>query len=276
MCILFFALKQHPKYPVIICANRDEFHQRPTQKMDFWQQPEILAGKDLQGKGTWLGLTPNGLFSALTNYRQPLVEQACVKTAKKSRGDLVLQALTDEHNTLKTRLPYIGGQYNGFNLVFGTLDKLTSYDSVNQVFRPLTPGFHSICNGALDDIWPKMALGQQQLEHLISTSDNSDAAHKLDIDALFTLMKNTTEASPEHLPDTGIEQTQEQMLSAIFIVSPLYGTRTTSIITQDINGQIQVHDRSYDGAGLCTDKQGFDLSVNNLDPEALCSLNFAV
>jgi uncharacterized protein with NRDE domain len=262
MCILFFALRQHPQYPVIICANRDEFHQRPTQKMSFWQQPKILAGKDLQAGGTWLGLTPEGQFSALTNYRQPLVEHAQKNQQKLSRGDLVLQALTDTHDTLTTRLPEIAKQYNGFNLVFGPLDNLNSYDSVNQIFRPLKPGFHSICNGALDDIWPKMALGQQKLEHLITENNNKNPYHALDIDALFNLMQSSTQASPEHLPDTGITPSKEQMLSAIFIVSPFYGTRTTSIITQDIKGQIEVYDRTYTPSGQCSDMQKFDLAVD--------------
>lgn len=261
MCILFFALEQHPQYPVIICANRDEFHQRPTQKMAFWQQPEILAGRDLQAGGTWLGLTSEGRFSALTNYRQPLVAMVQDRQAKKSRGDLVLHALTDEHSTFSARLPEITTQYNGFNLVFGELNQLHSYDSVNRVFRPLTPGFHSICNGALDDIWPKMAAGQRQLEQFIHPLREKDCRKALDINRLFELMKNTTQAMPADLPNTGIAKSREQLLSAIFIVSPSYGTRTTSIITQDIHGHIEVHDRSYDPAGQCTNKQSFALAM---------------
>ena len=157
MCILFFAIKKHPKYPVIICANRDEFHQRSTQAMHWWpvkdRQSPILAGKDLQAGGTWLGLNKQGRFSALTNFRQPqLFDQN-----KQSRGDLVLQALTKKDDVMTKLLEQSAHRYNGFNLVFGQLNHLTCFDSVSQKHQKLTAGFHSLCNGALDDVWPKMA-----------------------------------------------------------------------------------------------------------------------
>ena len=148
MCILFIAIEQHPDYPVIICANRDEFHQRPTQKMHWWQQQNILAGKDLQAGGSWLGLSREGDFSALTNFRRP----SSFDQHKRSRGDLVLQALHNDSHKTQQILLQSSQQYNDFNLVFGPLNKLQAFDSVNQKFVTLTPGFHSVSNGALDDI----------------------------------------------------------------------------------------------------------------------------
>ena len=291
MCILFFALKQHPQYPVIICANRDEFHQRPSKSMHFWdkkvlftakEQPEkILAGKDLQAGGTWLGLTSQGRFAALTNFRQgtgnnnttanqpassdrvqsdqaqnDLAPNNHTKNdAKVSRGHLVLQALAQSDAQLIQQLPISSPNYNGFNLVFGELDNLHIYDSVNQRFNKLTSGVHSLCNGTLDDIWPKMALGQQQLISMITNND------KLDIEQLFHLMKNAQQAKPEHLPNTGIAKEWEQFLSSIFIVSPQYGTRTTTIITKAINGIIDIADRSYNESGECIEQQKFVMPI---------------
>lgn len=255
MCILFFAIKQHPKYPVIICANRDEFHQRPTQAMYWWPEKEnqsaILAGKDLQAGGTWLGLNKQGRFSALTNFRQP----EFLDKNKQSRGDLVLQALTQSDVETTKQLGESANNYNGFNLVFGQLTNLTCFDSVSQTQQPLAAGFHSLCNGALDDIWPKMALVQTQLVQAISAFIELP----LNVDELFNLMKNGQQAQRQHLPKTGVPLDWEQLLSSIFIVSPQYGTRTTNIIIQDNQGNISVYDRSYNEQGQCIEQQRFSI-----------------
>mgnify|MGYP000211947998 CR=1 FL=1 len=249
MCILFIAVEQHPKYPLIICANRDEFHARPTQSMHVWQQPKILAGKDLEAGGTWLGLAPSGKFAALTNYRSlPLS-----KAPKKSRGDLVIKALTSSEPDLLTALKESAHQYHGYNLVYGSPEQLYCYDSFNNKHHTLSKGIHSICNGALDDIWPKMKEGQKLLEDAIYKKDD------LSIDTLFELMANDKQALPNLLPDTGLSQEWEQLLSAIFIVSPTYGTRSTSIITYDLNGRVQVFDQSYTPSGESHTKRFFDI-----------------
>jgi len=257
MCILFFAIKQHPKYPVIICANRDEFHQRHTQAMHWWPKKEhqntILAGKDLQAGGTWLGLNKQARFSALTNFRQPHL----IDKSKKSRGDLVLQALSQNDNEVTVQLQKSVHDYNGFNLVFGQLNNLYCFDAVSQKQQSLTAGFHSLCNGALDDIWPKMALGQTKLAETIKAFTNQS----LSIDELFELMQDNQQAKTEHLPNTGLPLDWEQLLSSIFIVSPQYGTRTTNIITQDNDGNICVYDRSYNEQGECIETQEFSLPV---------------
>lgn len=253
MCILFFAIKQHPKYPVIICANRDEFHQRPTESMHWWPKSDlltgdVLAGKDLQAGGTWLGLNKAGRFSALTNFRQPEL----FDKNKQSRGELVLQALASQDNEMTKQLVKSSSDYNGFNLVFGQLNKLMCFDSVSQKKQVLDDGFHSLCNGALDDIWPKMALGQATLADAIKD-------HTLDIEQLFTLMKSGQQAQTEHLPKTGVPLNWEQLLSSIFIISPEYGTRTTNIITLDDEGNIAIYDQSYDSQGECIKKQSFTI-----------------
>ena len=249
MCILFFAINQHPKYPVIICANRDEFHARPTQSMHWWSNDEVLAGKDLQAGGTWLGLNKQGRFSALTNFRQPHL----IDKNKQSRGDLVLQALAKQDDEMAQLLTATSSRYNGFNLVFGELNNLTCFDNVSQKHQALRSGFHSLCNGALDDIWPKMALGQTNLASAIN--DKS-----LDINQLFTLMKSDQQAQTEHLPQTGVPLSWEQLLSSIFIVSPEYGTRTTNIITVDNEGNVDVYDQSYNDQGECTQTQSFSIA----------------
>jgi uncharacterized protein with NRDE domain len=255
MCILFLALQQHPKYPVIICANRDEFHHRPTQKMHLWERPNILAGKDLQAGGTWLGLNSNGRFAALTNFRQP----ATFDTAKNSRGDLVLKALTNNSDDMARNLTATHEQYNGFNLVYGSLNNLHCFDSINKRHHQLSSGVHSICNGALDDLWPKMQLGQQQLTDVITKQNNSNF-QPLNINQLFKIMTNDTQSLPENLPKTGVSDDWEQMLSSIFIVSEKYGTRSTVIVTCDLDDNVEVHEQNYNKYGKKIDQKKFKLA----------------
>lgn len=243
MCILFIAVEQHLDYPLIICANRDEFHQRPTQAIHWWENENLLAGKDLQAGGTWLGINQHGRFSALTNFRQP--QQHDVN--KRSRGELVVNAIKHTNESTTQQLRENAAQYNGFNLVFGDLDNLYAFDSVNQTLKNIDKGFHSVCNGALDDIWPKMSSGIQHLEQLT-------AEKTINIEKLFSLMSNQNTITEEHLPETGIGKVWEKLLSSIFIVSPDYGTRSTTIILQTKDDNIDVHDRTYDPLGKVTGK----------------------
>jgi uncharacterized protein with NRDE domain len=209
---------------------------------------DVLAGKDLIAGGTWLGLNKQGRFSALTNFRQPHL----IDKNKQSRGDLVLQALAQQDDEITKRLTKSSTNYNGFNLVFGQLDNLVCFDNVSQKQQVLASGFHSLCNGALDDIWPKMALGQTKLANAIKD-------HSLDIEELFTLMKSDQQAQTEHLPKTGVPLSWEQLLSSIFIISPEYGTRTTNIITLDDEGKVAIYDQSYNEQGECINKQSFSI-----------------
>lgn len=245
MCILFIALKQHPKYPVIICANRDEFHKRPTQSLHYWPNEKILAGKDLQAGGTWLGITHSQHFSALTNFRQPHL----IDNSKRSRGDLVVQALSTENikanqNNISAHLNLNSHQYNGFNLIYGSLEKLHCFDSVNRTTHMMEDGVFSLCNGALTDSWPKMTLGEQKLATLIE-NNQQDLTHN----SLMKLMTNTEQAADAHLPQTGLPLDREKLLSSIFIQSPEYGTRSTIILTKDNNGEVTITEAQYTPSG---------------------------
>jgi uncharacterized protein with NRDE domain len=258
MCILFIALKQHPKYPIIICANRDESHQRPTQNLHIWPENSILAGKDLVAGGTWLGLTQSEHFSALTNFRQPHL----IDNTKTSRGDLVLKALSAENiasnnKNIQAHLNDHSQNYNGFNLIYGSLDKLYGYDSVNQQEHIMEDGVYSICNGAIADSWPKMKRGQNKLRDLITDKKHES---ELDVNLLLTLMNDTTQASTETLPRTGLSTEREAMLSSIFITSPDYGTRSTIIITKDINNKVEITECTYYPSGEVHSSQNFVLN----------------
>lgn len=239
MCILFVALEAHSEYPLIICANRDEFHHRPTESAHFWpKQNRLLAGKDLEAGGTWLGVNQNGLVAGLTNIRDPELIQSDMK----SRGELVLKALINngiDESWLTRYSPF----YNPFNLLYGDEKALFCFDSRAKQLNQLTAGFHSISNGALDDIWPKMSRGTQAIQAHIS--NNSSPC----IDSLLAIMKDGTQAPDADLPQTGVSLEWERHLSSIYIQHQEYGTRSTSIILKDKRGKVQFSEVRYDGKG---------------------------
>ena len=116
MCLILFAYRTHPRHELVLAANRDEFYTRPTAPMDFWDDaPELLAGRDLEAGGTWLGVTRGGRFAAITNYRDPRK----VLPDAPSRGALVSEFLTGQESArdyLDGLAPW-ADQYNGFNLI---------------------------------------------------------------------------------------------------------------------------------------------------------------
>lgn len=219
MCILFIALNRHPDYPLIICANRDEFHHRATQPMHLWPGPEgITAGKDLKAGGTWLGFNKLKQVSALTNIR----DLSATQEDRLSRGDLVLKALKGELD--QAWLTLHKDSYNPFNLLYQQGDKLFVFNSRNGSHTQLVDGFHAVSNGDLDDIWPKMAIGQQALEQTISQQTD------LQPETLLPMMLDQTLPDESCLPNTGVSLEWERRLATIFINHPEYGTRSTSIL----------------------------------------------
>lgn len=255
MCILFVALQTHPQYPLIICANRDEFHHRPTEAAHFWpEQTSLLAGKDLEAGGTWLGVNQQGKIAGLTNIRAPELNQNDMK----SRGELVLKALGSEginQNWLALHHRF----YNPFNLLFGDEELLQCFDSRNQTTTQLNQGFHAISNGALDDIWPKMARGTQAIEQHLSSHLTPD------IDALLTIMTDNTQAPDSELPNTGVSLEWERHLSSIYIKHQEYGTRSTSIVLKDKQGKVHFTEVRYDGKGRNLGRDEFIIDPTNIE-----------
>jgi len=252
MCILFIAIEQHPDYPLIICANRDEFYARPTEPVHFWPTlPSLLAGKDRQAGGTWLGVDASGSFAAVTNLR---TGQSTDLNAK-SRGQLILDALKPNSQINETWLKTNGYRYNPFNLVYGDVEQLYCYNSALKQQMPLTRGFHAVSNGAMDDIWPKMARGKCQLEKLIANGDAIDA------EQLFAILQDQTQAKEHLLPQTGISPQWEKLLSSIFIQSESYGTRSSTIVLLNGDGQLSFYERQFGPLGKAGKTQVFQLTL---------------
>lgn len=228
MCIIYFAYNFHPQDPLVLIANRDEFYERPTVAAGYWNDhPEIFAGRDLVGEGTWLGITRGGRIAAVTNYREPGAAKGSI-----SRGDLVAGFLKSDRPP-EDYLAEIDARkfdYSGFNLLVGEFrsesSELFYFSNRGGSIRKLSPGVYGLSNHLLDTAWPKVRAGKERFRNLTSSAS-------LEIDPLFELLADESLAADAELPDTGIGYESEKALSAIFIKTPIYGTRSSTVVTFD-------------------------------------------
>lgn len=251
MCLIAFAHDSHPHFPLVLVANRDEFHERPTSAMDWWAQQNLLAGRDLRSGGTWLALSPAGRVTALTNYRSGLKEQA-----ECSRGELPL-ALTESLNPWHTlqKLRQQQSRYAPFNLLVLEQGQALSYASEGAASpESLTPGVHGLSNGLLNSHWPKVIAARKALsDALAEHTEHHQPLH----DQLINAFCDAQQAPEELLPDTGVGLTLERLLSPMFISDPSYGTRATTVVTRDTRGQLQVSEQTYAPGGQTLERRTF-------------------
>ncbi|MEM7313693.1 MAG: NRDE family protein [Planctomycetota bacterium] len=238
MCILFIAVNRHDQYPLVLAANRDEFYERPATASTFWDdRPDMLAGKDVQAGGTWLGLSRSGRLAALTNVREP---QRVISNAP-SRGHLVTGFLDGEpEDQLITRLRATRDDYNGYNLLFGSWNQLSVYSNRTNDLIRLNDGFYGLSNAALDTPWPKLNRGVKALEQRCNDSA------PLNDDRLLEILRDETKAADEHLPSTGIPLDRERLLSSAFIRSDDYGTRCSTLLTIQADGNARWVEQLYE------------------------------
>lgn len=229
MCLISFAYKVHPLYKLVLVANRDEFYERPTRKAQFWKKekhPNLLAGKDLKANGTWLGITTSGKWGALTNYRDPTK----IRENPPSRGNLVLNYLIQNTNpsTYLNEIRSNSTQFNGFNLLVGTLDALFHYSNIENKITQVTPGIHGVSNALFNTSWPKLDEAKKALHDVIKHQTLNTAA-------LFDILKNEQKPPVGQLPKTGIPMEWEKAVSSIFIKTENYGTRCSTVLLIDNN-----------------------------------------
>jgi uncharacterized protein with NRDE domain len=225
MCLLLISYNSHPLYKLIIAANRDEFYNRPTEKARFWDSaPFLLGGKDLQAGGTWLGITKRGRFAAITNYREP----QNVKKDSPSRGKLVTSFL--ENNTsLENFVKFLYStveEYNGYNLLYMEAGEVFYFSNKAGNNILLSPGIYALSNHLLDTPWPKVEKSKRSFIDIIKKNDIS-------IDAIFNLLSDGSLPPDELLPNTGIGLEIERAVSPIFVSTPHYGTRSSTVILID-------------------------------------------
>lgn len=242
MCLILFAHKAHPEYPLILAANRDEAYQRPTAAATFWDgHPQIYGGRDLEKGGTWLGLTLSGRVAAVTNYR----DGRAAKTAPLSRGALVSGFLMGDSDTatylagVKAR----GNQYNGFIFIAGDLDVLYWVSNRGPAVERIAPGVHGLSNNLLNSPWPKIKRSKQAMETLLGAGEAELTAQ------LFDLLSDRSAAPDHELPDTGVGLQRERELSPIFISGDRHGTRASSVLLVDKDGRVLFIERSFGKQG---------------------------
>lgn len=247
MCLIAFAWRAVPGYALVVAANRDEYHARPTAPAAFWHDvPDLFAGRDLQDGGTWMGVHRAGRFAALTNYRNP----ASVKGAPRSRGHLVAGFLNaaEAPRHYASRVGAARGQYNGFNLVAGDLDALWYVASHDQPPIAVEAGFHALSNARLDTPWPKATGLARDLEAALRRPSGEGALATRLLEALAD-----REPPPDALlPDTGIGLARERKLGSRRIVDPVYGTRSSAVLLLRGDGSMRFDEISFDAAGQAT------------------------
>jgi uncharacterized protein with NRDE domain len=246
VCLLVLAWQAHPRYSLVVAANRDEFHERPAAPLAAWPPPdEIVGGRDLRAHGTWLALGARRRFGAVTNYREPQRARA----GAPSRGELIplyLRSSLDPGRYLAELAPTAGG-YAGFNLLLADGRSLWYASNRSEPFaRELAPGVYGLSNGLLDTPWPKLLRARKDLESWLGDTAPEPAG-------LFALLADRTPAARrEDLPLTGVDPAWEQVLSAAFVVHPDYGTRCSSVVLLGSRGSLYIAERRFDERGVQT------------------------
>ena len=252
MCLILLAFDVHPDYTLVLAANRDEFYDRPTAAAGFWDEaPGVLGGRDLRAGGTWLGIDRGRRLAAVTNYRQGTREA----TAPRSRGHLVGDYLTEtiDARTHIARVEREAAMYNGFNLICGDPGSLHYLSNREGRARPLDRGVYGLSNHLLDSPWPKVTAGKTGLTTLLSATGDELVA------SLFTLLSDRSQAAVELLPRTGVSTEWERLLSAAFIATPEYGTRSSTVVLMGRDGGAAFVERSFGAGGAEGEERRFEI-----------------
>ncbi|HEX5386721.1 MAG TPA: NRDE family protein [Gemmatimonadales bacterium] len=254
MCLVLIAFESHPRFSIILAANRDEFYDRPTAAAAFWPEaPAVLAGRDLRASGTWLGIDRAGRFAAVTNYRQGEREPA----APRSRGRLVSDFLTsgmDARMYLK-QVAREAEQYNGFNLLVGDTGQLWYFSNREGRIRGLSPRVYGLSNHLLDSPWPKVTAGKHALGALLL-----EAAPELG-SGLLRLLSDRHQSADHLLPTTGVGLAWERLLSSAFISSPDYGTRSSTAVLVAHDGRVSFIEQSFGPGGTPAGQAHYEFAL---------------
>lgn len=239
MCLIVLAWHAHPAWPLIVAANRDEFHQRPAEPLHWWpDEPRIAAGRDLQAGGTWLGASRQGRFATVTNYRENLE----VQTGERSRGALVTDFLTGSAPPLDFARGVDRERYAGFSLLAATPESVAYVSNRGDPARALAAGVYGLSNASLDTPWPKVARSRERLRSLIE-------ADSVTQEGLFALLADREPADESGSPARDLPAAEARAVSAPFIVTPEFGTRCSTVLRLGANGEMQIDERRFDPGG---------------------------
>jgi len=249
MCLILVAWKTSKEHPLVVAANRDEFHARPASPAAFWDdRPGILAGRDLEARGTWMGVSRAGRFAAVTNFRDPSER----RTTARSRGELVSGFLASDEppEAFLARLAPRAADYNGFNLIAGDGRSLWCFSTREGRPREVAPGIHGLSNHVLDEPWPKVVRARAAMEQALRDADP--------FAAMEAAMASTEPADDDALPETGVGLEWERRLAPALITGADYGTRSTTLLRvgRDGSWHLREHTRGANGAVTSTVDHG--------------------
>ncbi len=249
MCLIAFAWRVRADAPLLLVANRDEFHARPSAAAQFWDDaPGVFAGRDLTAGGTWIGMGRQGRFAAVTNIRDP---QSKAGAAPRSRGELTADFLRLDMPA-EHYLSEIAGridEYQGFNLLIGDGQSLWYlHGEAGSTPRALDPGIYGLSNAALDVPWPKLRLARDRLAELTSQAALPAAGD------LGRCVASRELARAEELSEFG--DSMLPALSAQFIVTPGYGTRCQTTLRYLADGKRELFETRFDAAGTSVGQSG--------------------
>ena len=258
MCLITFAWRVHPQAPLLLAANRDEFYRRPSAPLARWgDAPRVIAGRDLEAAGTWLGISDRGRFAAVTNIRDPA---AVARRAARSRGELTADFLRGDEApgaylaTVAARC----ADYQGFNLLLGDGDELWYLHgdgSRGATPRPLEPGIYGLSNAALDVPWPKVERARRALSEAVAPAAPADHP------ALAACIDSRELAEEAELHGHGLEGEMARRLSAQFIVTETYGTRCQTTLRRLADGRFDIRECRFDGRGNLEGETRLELSI---------------
>jgi uncharacterized protein with NRDE domain len=237
MCLIAFAWNAHPRWRLLLAGNRDEFHARPSTALACWSDAPILAGRDLEAGGTWLGVSDSGRCSVVTNVRDPRDPQL-----GRSRGLLALDYLGGAA-TAEAHAPQLlatASAYRPFNLL--TFDATHAYYLGNRPeprAQEISAGVHGLSNADFNTPWPKTRTLMQRLQAWL------DSEHGDNVSPLFEALADQQVAADAELPDTGVGLERERWLSSAFIRGEQYGTRASTIVALDYQGRGWVIERRF-------------------------------
>jgi len=252
MCLIVFACKAHPDYRLILAANRDEFHARPAEAMQWWpDRPEMLAGRDLQAGGTWLGIGKSGRLAAVTNYR----EEPATNHRGRSRGELVTGFVRGQEPPLSWCKNLRSGDFRGFSLLMSDADEMAYVSNRGDDARRLEPGIYGLSNASLDTPWTKVLRSKETLHALIRRGP-------VEAEQLFRLLGDREPAASDDYAGTGLSPEMARAISAPFIATREYGTRCSTVLLIAKSGRVEIHERRFDSAGRAAGESHFEFAVD--------------
>ena len=243
MCLIAIAWQARRDLPLMVAANRDEWRERPTQAAHWWpERAELLAGRDLQAGGTWMGITRGGRFAAVTNFRDPSDKRSTAR----SRGTLVTEFLfgSDTPARFLANLSPRAHEYNGFNIIVGDGASLFYFGSREGQPRAIEPGVHAISNHVLDEPWPKVVAGKIAMNQALDDRDP--------VGVLFGMLSDEGRPPDDELPRTGVGLEWERRLGAALITGKDYGTRASTVLAITNHGEALFEERTRAPDGAVT------------------------